>query len=64
MIQFEDLDLIAVIKGKHYKIVMEEHFSGVFSCEDCAFYKLPLCIEYACTNSLHDFQYHYEEIPK
>lgn len=64
MIQFEDLDLITVIKGKHYKIVFDDPFSFIYNCSKCAFIGLSICREYACSSGQHQLQYHYEEIPK
>lgn len=64
MIQFEDLDLITVIKGKHYKIVFDDPFSFQYNCGKCALVGLPICRQYACSSGQHVLQYHYEEIPK
>lgn len=63
MIQFKDLDMIAFIKGKYYKIVFDDPFSFQYNCVKCALKGLPICREYACSSEQHELQYHYEEIP-
>ena len=64
MIQFEDLDLIAVVEGKPYKIVIDGDFYNFGDCPKCALNELPACDKYACLSSQHDLSFHYEEIPK
>ena len=63
MIQFEDLDLIAVIEGKQYNIVIDGPFESPAYCEKCALSALMICSDYACSSAKHDLDYHYEEIP-
>lgn len=64
MIQFEDLDLITVIEGKQYRVVIDGSFDTNLSCENCAFKGLPLCDKYECAILKHYLPFHYEEIPK
>lgn len=64
MILFDKLELIAIIEGKQYKIVIDGLYNNSASCEKCALYKLPVCEKYACSSSQHDLNFHYEEIPK
>ena len=62
MISFQDLKLIAVIGGKHYRVVIDGDFESSSSCFNCALYGLSLCKEYKCSCVKHNLQYHYEEI--
>lgn len=63
MIQFKDLDLITLIKGKYYKVVFDDPSSFQYNCGKCALIGLPICREYACSSAQHELQYHYEEMP-
>mgnify|MGYP006896615083 CR=1 FL=1 len=64
MISFEYLELITIIKGKQYRVVIDGTFDTVLSCEDCALKGLKECDKNQCSSVKHDLQYHYEEIPK
>lgn len=63
MIKFNELEIIAVIEGKPYKIIIDGNFSYDAGCYKCALHNLPVCKKYACSSSQHDLSYHYEEIP-
>ena len=63
MIQFEDLDLIAVIKGKQYRIVFDKDLYAYKYCSLCALKAKLECGLYACYTDKLDKHFHYEEIP-
>lgn len=62
MIQFENLDLIAVIKGEQYRIVSQKGSFGPTFCAKCDLYEKPECKEYACYSPKLDMHFHYEKI--
>lgn len=64
MIQFENLDLIAVIKGEQYKIVSQKGSFGPTFCAKCDLYKKPECKEYTCYSPKLDMHFRYEKIHK
>lgn len=64
MITFLELDLITVIEGKPYKIVIDGSSINSAGCTKCALCNLPVCRKYACSSPQHDLSYHYEEISK
>lgn len=64
MIQFEDLDLIAVIKGRLYRIVSQKGSFGPDFCANCDLYETKECKEYTCYSPKLDMHFHYEKILK
>lgn len=63
MITFKELEIIAVIERKPYKIVIDENFFYDERCAKCALRNLPECKKYTCSSSQHSLIFHYEEIP-
>ena len=64
MIQFEDLDLIAVIGNKLYIIVFDNQGFASKNCLRCDLSGKPECQLYACYSRKLDKHFYYEEIPK
>lgn len=64
MIQFDELDLIAVIEGKQYRIVFDKLGFASRNCLRCALSGKPECRYYPCYFPKIKSHFYYEEIPK